>query len=89
MGLVKVVGSVIGVVTNENGTFYRVAYTLSEPTGTPPHLSGEALVPFDSNMTETEANAFLQERLAIHANAEASGTVDAGITVADVRGGRI
>lgn len=70
-----------------NGSFYRVAYRLSEPVGTPPHIDGEVQVHFDPNMTETETNAAIQAAVAARADLESGGSQ--GFTVNDVRGGRI
>ena len=84
MSAIKVFATTKGIVDVEGVANYETSYNLSAPVlGV---LDGTVFVPVGA-MTETEANAAIQEAVRAHANLQTENVEN--FTVDDVRGGRI
>lgn len=84
MSNIKIAGKFRDALTENGVTVFRFLYTLSQPVGGV--VDGGISVDLEG-LTETEANALIQQSIADDANAQTSN-VEA-FTVNDVRGGRI
>lgn len=88
MSTIKIAARFRDVISENNIALYRFLYVYSEPVPIEHGVVTEGGLSLDlAGMTETEANAFIQQSIADDANAQTSNSQS--FTIDDVRGGRI